>query len=78
MTTTPKDEAKNAARAMSDLNMLYAIIALVDNSLMHDCNTAERQIVKICKTRALYLLKKYDRHIANISALADKAMEEKP
>lgn len=59
-----KDHAKLAAEALSDLNMLYAIIAMCENSLMHDCHRQEAAIIRICHGRAGYLLKKYDRHLA--------------
>ena len=61
------DHAKLAARALSDLNMLYAIIALTENSLMHDCRAQEQQIAKICRRRTAWLLDKYDQHLAQIT-----------
>ena len=62
---THKDYIGGAARAMSDINILYAIIALSEGSFLHsESHGAAQRIVKICRAEAGRRLKHYDAAVA--------------
>lgn len=63
------DTIRETAKAMSDLNMFYAIIALCESSLISSqYNPACQQIIKICKAQAQRCLRKYDAGSAKLDA----------
>lgn len=62
---TRKDYIDEAAKARSDLNMFYAVMALAEGSLFSTpYHAAESQIVKICKRESAKCLVRMDRAIA--------------
>ena len=70
-----KKHAKEAAKALSDLNMFYAIIALCDGSLISsEYQPALTKIIEICRNQAGLCLVVYDR---NLSAIATDEGQEK-
>ena len=67
--TTSVDLAKAAARAHCDLNIFYAVIALMEGSFVSsECFGAEARIVAICKAEAQKCLHRYDRALARLPA----------
>lgn len=70
MTTKTKrlEAAKNAASAMSDLNVFYAIIAICESgTLSADSCSAESRLVKFCKAETKKCLRRYDRQLEIVS-----------
>ncbi len=63
-----KKHAEEAADALSDLTMLYAIIYLTENSLFRSASARKSadRIHAICKHAAQIQLEKYDRHLGRI------------
>ena len=60
--------AKKAARALSDLHVFSAVIALMESSLVSsDCHTAEGRIVTICKTETQKCLARYDKALEQLT-----------
>jgi hypothetical protein len=55
------DFVKEAANALSDLNIFYAVIALMDGGLVHSpSHAAAARIVKLCRSEGGRCLKRYD------------------
>lgn len=64
-TKTRADHVKDAADAMSDLNMFTAIMALCESSLFSsDSYPGEARIVTTCKVETAKCLTRYDRAMA--------------
>lgn len=62
---TRKEYIEEAADARSDLNIFYAVIALMEGSLLSTpCYSVEGRIVKICKDEAAKCLARMDRAVA--------------
>ena len=62
MAYTDKGKAMvEAAEAHSDLNIFYAIKALMENSLVtSNCHAAEARIIKICDAESAKCLRRFD------------------
>lgn len=57
----PPDFVKEAAVALSDLNIFYAVIALMDGGFVHAPSyAAAARIIKLCQSEAGRCLKRYD------------------
>lgn len=55
------DFVKEAAVALSDLNIFYAVIALMDGGLVHaPSHAAAARIIKLCQSEAVRCLNRYD------------------
>jgi hypothetical protein len=67
--TKEQEAAKAAARAHTDLNIFYGIIALLESGLIgpHSYSAADR-IIAICKTHGARCVAKYDRALASVSS----------
>lgn len=58
---TREKHVQEAARAMSDLHIFSAVIALMEHSLVTSAaHAAEAEIVKICKRETARALARYD------------------
>lgn len=56
------DHVKDAAVALSDLNIFYAVIALMDGGLIHaPSHASAARIIKICKEEGRRCLGRFDR-----------------
>ncbi len=60
-----KQAAKLAGQAVSDLNVFYIVISVLENGHLHAASdkTAWR-IIKICRSEAEKRLRDYDRYLA--------------
>lgn len=57
--------AKQAAKALADLHIFAAVMALMESSLVSNaCSTTESSIVQICKSEMQKCLVRYDRALA--------------
>lgn len=55
------DFVKEAAVALSDINIFYAVIALMDGGLVHaPSHATAARIVKLCRSEGGRCLKRYD------------------
>lgn len=71
-----RDLIKEAADARSDLNIFYAVISLMESSLVSsDCFPTESRIISICKTEAQRCLVRMDKATAKACALASASSE---
>ncbi len=58
------DRAKEAASAHCDLNILYAVIAILEGgTISAHCNRDAEAIIKRCQSGAQKALRRYDRHM---------------
>ena len=65
--TTNRKNAEKAARAHSNLNTYYAVIALMEGGLLYDGrHRIADQIVSLCKRQAATELAIYDRAVGSI------------
>lgn len=73
-----KSEAVNeAADARSDLNIFYAVAALMESSLVSaPCYRTEARIVKICMAEAQRCLRRFDRAVAKNERLTQRQRAE--
>lgn len=65
---TQQQLVEDAAKAYSGLNVFYAVIALMESSLVSsNCFSTESRIVTICKAEGTRCLKRYDRALAALA-----------
>jgi len=63
-----RDHAKDAAKALSDLNMFTAIQVLCESSLISaDAFSDEERINKVCRAAIQRCLRRYDRALAKVT-----------
>lgn len=62
-----EDHAEEAGRHLSDLNILYAVIAILEGGTIRHRNNEADRIIKICKDGAGKSLRAYDRRLASLS-----------
>ena len=66
MRKRPRDYVKAAARAHTDLNIFYGIIALLEGGLISSAgDRAAQRIIEICKRQGAKSLALYDKAIAS-------------
>lgn len=64
---TPEKHAKAAAVARCDLNILYAVIAILEGgTISSDHSSDVDRIIRICKSGSQKALARYDRHLAAV------------
>jgi hypothetical protein len=76
MTTIPdttsreaKQHAKDAAKALADLHIFHAVIALMESSLLSsDAFSDEAQIVRIAKRGSSKALERYDEAMGKVKS----------
>lgn len=68
MTDTPAQKrAHTAAKALSDLNIFYGVIALLEGgTITADSDRGAQKIIKVCKQEARACLARYDHNIGMI------------
>lgn len=60
-----KDKIESAAAALSDLNIFYGVIALLEGGTIHSPSyRAQERIIRICKDEGQRRIADYDRHVA--------------
>lgn len=67
MGMTAQDHAEEAAKARCDLNIFYAVIAILEGgTLSSDTHADASAIIQRCKTASQKALRRYDRHLGEI------------
>ena len=63
--------AEEAARAHSDLNTLYGVIAILEGGTVSaHCYGATSRIIRACKTESAKCLTRYDRALAKLEQVS--------
>lgn len=67
---TTKEEIKEAAQALAELNVLYAVIGALENGTIGGCkksaNSSALRVIAICKKEASRQLDRHDRAMRRI------------
>lgn len=65
---TARDHAKEAGRAHCDLNILYAVIAILEGGTISGaCQTTTSSIIRSCKKESAKCLRRYDTAMAKVA-----------
>jgi hypothetical protein len=68
-----RDYVKESARALSDLNMYHAVIALLESSLIDSLRQkTDQAIIRLCRIESSQCLRDYDRAYAKATGTIDR------